>query len=305
MIFKSDAGKGYLFALAGTIAFSNEYIFSKAALNEVHLTQFGVYWFFIGTLLMLGYSIFTKKLSQFKNITGNQFFILILLGFLEIITATTFYLSIHIISNPAVTSFLGNMFPVMLVLGGVIVLKEKFGLTEAFGVILAITGAFIISYTGETSLGMIFIPGTGVVLLNALFATTASLVVKVHVKSISPEILNLNRSSWLLVYSLIMLKIYGETLEIPISALQNITIGAILGPFISILAIYYSFKYIEASRSSIVQSLKGIFVLGGSFLFFGTLPLSHQILGGVITVLGVLAMALGRSGILNSIKKKH
>jgi hypothetical protein len=39
---KSDRFKGYLFAIIGTLAFSNEYIFSKAAMNEVHMAQFGV-----------------------------------------------------------------------------------------------------------------------------------------------------------------------------------------------------------------------------------------------------------------------
>ena len=34
---KSNTFKGYLFALIATLSFSNVYIFSKAALNEVHL----------------------------------------------------------------------------------------------------------------------------------------------------------------------------------------------------------------------------------------------------------------------------
>jgi drug/metabolite transporter (DMT)-like permease len=304
MNIKSNTFKGYLYALIGTIAFSNEYIFSKAALNEVHLSQFGIYWFLTGTVLAMVYCLSTKKLRHLRYLKKNQFLILITLGLVEILTATTFYLSIHIIPNPAVTSFLGNMFPVMLLLGGVIILGEKFGLIEAVGVILAVTGAFIVSYTGETSLLKIFIPGAGIVLLNAFLATTASLIVKVHVKNISPEILNLNRSFWLLLFSVIMLIVYRQSVIIPLSALKNITIGAILGPFVAILTIYYSFRYIEVSRSSIVQSLKGIFVLAGSFLFFGILPLSHQILGGLITIAGVMVMALGRSGLLKIINKK-
>ena len=48
---KSDQFKGYLFAILATVSFSNVYIFSKAALNEVHLIQFGFYWFLIAMLL--------------------------------------------------------------------------------------------------------------------------------------------------------------------------------------------------------------------------------------------------------------
>lgn len=299
---KSNTLKGYLFALIATLSFSNVYIFSKAALNEVHLTQFGLYWFAIGTLASLLYAAKNKKLVQLRSLTKKQVRILITLGILEILTTTSFFISINIIPDPAVTSFLGNMFPVMVTIGGVLILREKFGWIEGIGVLLALAGAFIISYTGGTTLKTIFIQGTGVIFINAIFATIATLVVKVHVKTISPELLGLNRTSWLLVFSIIMFFIYGESVVIPVSALKNIAIGAILGPFLAILTVYYSFSYIEASRSAIVQSSKGIFVLLGAFLVFNSFPEKHQFIGGMVTVIGVLTMTMAQAGLF---KKKN
>lgn len=300
---KSNTFKGYLFALIATLAFSNVYIFSKAALNEVHLSQFGLYWFAIGATLSLLFAWKNKKLNQLFHLTKKQVRILITLGILEILTTTTFFISINIIPDPSVTSFLGNMFPVMVTLGGIFILKEKFGWIEIIGIVLALAGAFIISYTGGTSLKTLFIRGTGVVFINAIFATTATLVVKVHVKKISPELLGLNRTVWLLVFSIIMLLIFKQSVVIPVSALKNIAIGAVLGPFLAILTVYYSFSFIEASRSAIVQSLKGIFVLIGAFLVFKTFPLPHQLIGGMVTVIGVLVMTLAQSGIFKRGKK--
>ncbi|MCD6354514.1 MAG: DMT family transporter [Prolixibacteraceae bacterium] len=294
---KSDTFKGYFFALIATLAFSNVYIFSKAALNEVHLTQFGVYWFTIGTVLGLALAVRNKKLTQLLNLSKKQFRILLILGILEILTTTTFFISIKIIPDPSVTSFLGNMYPVMVTMGGVFILKERFGWIEIIGVVLALSGAFVISYTGGTTLKTIFIKGTGVVFINAAFATAATLVVKTHVKKLSPELLNLNRSIWLLLFSLIMFFVYKQSFAIPVSALKNIAVGAVLGPFLSIVTVYYSFHYIEASRSSIVQSLKGIFVLIGVFLVFKTFPLPYQLVGGLITVAGVLVMTLAQAGV--------
>ena len=299
---KSNTFKGYFFALIATLAFSNVYIFSKAALNEVHLTQFGVYWFAIGTIAALAFAIKNKKLKQLKTLTKQQVRILIILGVLEILTTTTFFLSINIIPDPSITSFLGNMFPVMVTLGGVFLLKERFGWIEAVGVVLALSGAFLISYTGGTTLRTLFISGTGIVFVNAILATSATLVVKVHVKRLSPELLVLNRTTWLLAYSLIMFFIFGQSFSIPASALKNIAIGAILGPFLAIVAVYYSYTYIEASRSAIVQSLKGIFVLIGAYLFFHTFPVKHQLIGGLLTVIGVMIMTFAQAGILG--KKK-
>ena len=220
-----------------------------------------------------------------------------LLGILEILTTTSFFISINIIPDPSVTSFIGNLFPVMVTLGGIVLLKEKFGWVEVIGASLALIGTFVISYTGGTSLKTLFIAGTGVVVINALFATTATLIVKVHVKNISPELFNLNRYTWLFAFSLIAFFIYSPEAIIPSKAFANISIGAFL-EFIAILTVYYSYQFIDASRSAVVQTLKGIFVLIGAYLVFHTFPLMHQFIGGMVTVVGVLIMTIAQAGIL-------
>ena len=298
MQIKSDQFKGYLFALLATVSFSNVYIFSKAALNEIHLIQFGFYWFLIAMILNLLWSAKTGKLSQIKQLQWPQLKIIGILGVLEILTNTSFYLSIHIIPDPAVTSFLGNLYPVILTLGGVILLRERFSWIESAGVMLALAGAFIISYAGGSSLKNMFIPGTLIVLINAILASSASLIGKVNIKKLSPELITLNHTVWLFVFSAVLMGITGKSFTIPSTAMFNIVIGSFLGPFMGVLMIYYSFRYIEASRSSIVQSLKGIVVLAGAWLYFGTLPLPHQVWGGILTVAGVLVMTLAQARLL-------
>jgi len=296
---KSDTIKGYLFALIATLTFSNVYIFSKEALNEIPLAQFGSLWYAVVALSCFFFALFNKKLGQINRLTKKQILKLLMLGGLEMATTTLFFLSIHIIPDPAVTSFLGNMFPVMVMLGGIFILHERFGPIEIFGGFLALSGAFIISYSGGTSLSTFFIKGTGVVFFNAAFATTATLVVKTQIKKISPEILNLNRAVWLLLFSVIMFFVMGDSVPFSTGAIKNTIIGAIL-EFVAILTAYYSYKHIEASRSSVVQSLKGIFVLIVAFIAFGTLPLPHQLAGGIITVVGVLIMALAQAGFIKN-----
>ncbi len=48
-----DKTKGYFLTLVGVLAMSNVYIFSKAALQELQLPQFGFYWFLTGLFLSL------------------------------------------------------------------------------------------------------------------------------------------------------------------------------------------------------------------------------------------------------------
>ncbi len=293
---KNTALNGYLFAFLATVTYSHVYIFSKAALNELPLAQFGSLWYFVVAVLCLSLAIKNKKIKQIKTLSKKQVGVLVMLGFLEIVTTTSFFLSIHIIPDPAVTSFLGNMFPVMVMLGGIFILGERFVPVEIFGGLLALAGAFLISYTGGATIQTLFVKGTGIVFLNAVFAASATLVVKVHVKKLSPELLNLNRSVWLLAFSIIMFLALNRPAPLSATAARNLGVGAVL-EFSAILMIYHSMRYIEASRSSVVQSLKGIFVLTGSYFFFGTLPLVHQFIGGMVTVAGVLLMALAQAGI--------
>lgn len=294
--------KGYLFAVIGTIAFSNTYIFSKAALNEVHLVQFAIYWFFIAFALNAAWLLKTGHHKKLFTFSKKQFCTLLLLGLLETLTASTFFLSIQIIPDPAVTSFIGNLYPVILTFMGIAFLKERFVWLETVGAFLAIGGAFVVSYQGGTSLSDLFIPGTGVVFLNATFASIASIVVKKNVKNMSPEVVNTNRTFWLLIVSITAFLIFGKPFEIPHTAFINITIGSVFGPFLAVLWIYYSFQHIEVSKSSVVQSLKGVFVLAGSYLYFHILPVGYQLIGGILTVVGVLIISLAKVRFLDGRK---
>jgi drug/metabolite transporter (DMT)-like permease len=286
--------KGYLLTLLATISFSNVYIFSKAALNEIAMPQFWFYWFLIGLILNISLVVFSRKIWLFKAIPKKSLLLLPAIGAIEVLTAVTFFTSINIIPNPAVTGFLGNLFPLFTVILGVTLLKEKFSFIEAIGIFITLLGAIIISYSGNAKLSDFFIPGVGYVVLNCIFAAIATIIVRLKVRHYSPEILNINRTFWLFVFGIIWILISGDSLTIPSKALTNIAIGAVFGPFLAVLLLYQSLKYIEASRSTIVQALKGLFVMIGAYIYFHTLPLPHQLIGGVISITGVIIIVVGK-----------
>jgi len=298
-MFKSEEWKGYVYALVGTIAFSSLYIFSKAGLNQVELAQFGLYYFGMGFLLNLFFVLVSGKFRQIPGIPKKIVGLLILIGAIDVFSNITFFMSIRAIPDPSVTSFLGNLFPVFLTILGFSFLKERFSLIEALGALMAITGAFIISYTGELDWRRFFIPGTGLVVLNTLFAATVSVIIKKNVQKASPEVFNLNSNGWIFLFFLGYFIWSGQSVFIPVNAFQNIVLGAFFGSFVGLLSFYYSYRYITASRSSIIQSLKGIFVLIIAYFYFDKFPLPVQLWGGGITVSGVLVMTLTQE-----IKKK-
>lgn len=295
MALLSKRGKGYLLTILATIAFSNVYIFSKAALNEISMVQFWFYWFLVSAILNTITLLGRGGVKILKTVPKKEFWIFPLLGIMEVFTTLTFFMAIKAIPNPAVTSFLGNLFPMFATILGVIFLHERFSKIESLGVIITLIGAFITSYSGTASMQGFFVIGTGLVVLNTFLAAITTVTVKTRIKRFSPEILNFNRTFWLFCFALGWVIISKEPLAIPASAMKNTIIGAILGPFLAILLVYSGFKYIEASRSTVIQSIKGLIVLLGAFFYFGSFPMWHQVLGGLTSILGIIIMVMGKS----------
>lgn len=290
----SEATKGFLFALISVIAVSNVYIFSKAALMEVKIAQFGVYWFGFGFLWILIFAWFKKTYPIIKELSLRSYLILGVLGINQVVGTYFFFKAIHTISNPSIVSFIANLSPVLVLIFSFLILKERFNKIESSGMLLVLLGAFIISYKGNTNLDTLFINGTQFVLYSSILGATNSVIIKKNIGVINPIILTISRSLFLLIFSFGLLKYLNLSLEIPITALKNIFIGSILGPFLTVVTGYISLKYITLSHNAIVMSTKGLFVLIGSYLYFGNFPKWLAIAGGFITIIGVLLIAFGK-----------
>lgn len=293
-MIKNTTLRGYVWAFVAVVAVSNVYIFSKAALNDVHIAQFGFYWFGLGLLWNILFTAKTCKTSIISNLTSNQIGVLITIGILETVGTTLFFYAIHVIENPAVTSFLGNLGPLFVTILGVSILKEKFNNIEIIGMALTIAGAFVISYRGYGRLNEIFIKGTEYVIFASLLFAITKIVIKKNIVKLPPALMSLNRVVFLFVFSTIMMFVLGKSFVIPQSAIINITIGSVLGPFLTVIAGYNALKYIEASRQAMLGSTKSLFVLAGAYLYFNNVPYNYQIIGGILTILGVLLISFGK-----------
>ncbi|MFH0999279.1 MAG: DMT family transporter [Bacteroidota bacterium] len=290
----NDTLKGYLFAFIAILAVSNVYIFSKAALNLVTLAQFGTYWFALGFIWNLIFAFQRKKISALFTFKKRQFILLFILGILEIAGTSLFFLAIHTVANPAIVSFIGNLNPVFVLILGFVFLGERFNKFELSGVALVLFGAFTISYQGNTEIKNMFIEGTFYMMFSGFLYSISTIIAKKNVQILGPSIMALSRTLHLLIFSILALILSGQSLGIPNKALWNIIIGSLLGPFLTSIAGYQALKYIEASRTSVLGSTKAIFVLIGAFIYFGIFPQTHQIWGGLISVLGILFISFGK-----------
>jgi drug/metabolite transporter (DMT)-like permease len=293
-VSKSILYKGYLFAFGATLAGSMVYIFSKAALEEVTLPQFGVYWFSmaIGWNSLLAFRQKERRSISSLNTKNLQF--LLLIGLIELVATGAFYSSIQASANPTVPSFLRNLEYIFVTLLGIWLLGERFSGIQRIGVLLTFSGAFFISYKPDTNWQNFFTGGTGLMILATVFYGFRTILAKKHIKRIGPTLLALNRAVFLLTLAFILLLALGESFAIPEKALINIAIGSFFGPFLTSVTQYSALKYIEASKAAIIQSSTGLFVLLGAFLWFGSLPIPYQIAGGMLTIGGVTLLMIGK-----------
>ncbi|MEX0981610.1 MAG: DMT family transporter [Bacteroidales bacterium] len=290
----SPAVKGIGLAFLATLGMANVYVFSKAALLEINFFQFQFYWFGFA-LLWSGIYIFStgmiKKIPQLER--GSRLNLLVI-GLLELGAALSLFLAIQLAENPAVVSFLSNATPIFVTLFGIRYLGERFTTAEAIGILLTIGGVVMITYTRDMTVAQFFSNGSGWILLSSLFLSTSIVFSKKNIKKLHPSILTINRVVFLFTFALTAVLVRQESLAVPGSAIFNTIAGSILGPFLTGLAQYSALKFIEASRTMIIQATRGLFVLLGSMIYLSILPTYLQVFGGIVTIFGVIILSWGK-----------
>jgi drug/metabolite transporter (DMT)-like permease len=285
--------KGYAWILLATVTGSTVYVFSKAALNEVTLFQFGFWWFSMAIAWNLLYTLRSAKSRTKPGLNSQTLKVLLLLGFVEMAATATFYTAIEVSSNPSIPSFLRNMEYIFITLIGVILLKERFRGFEIAGVILTLSGALVVSYHRGGTLSSYLTGSSGLMLVCTTIYAIRTTLAKKFIHQVNPTMMAINRAIWLFLLAFIILLTLGQSIAIPRSAFLNILVGSFLGPFLTSIGQYSALKYIEASRAAIIQSTTALFTVIGVFLYFGMLPMAYQLVGGVISIGGVILILQG------------
>ncbi|RLD74765.1 MAG: hypothetical protein DRJ10_16495 [Bacteroidetes bacterium] len=281
---------GYIYAAIASVALANSFIFSKLSFSEVNFYQFGFFWFFTGTIWNFLYVLSMRHKNKFsfrasvKKINRE----LLAVSLLEAVATGLFYYAILIMENPGVVSFIGNVGPVFVVIFGVVFLKESFNKVQLFGIILAIGGVFAISLKGFDSFNELLISGSQYVVLAAFLFSIATIIARKKRKTIDPAVLSLVRALILLFSFTLIILATQSSFIISGRAWALLSAGSFLEVFITIVFAYKSLQYIKAFKTSLIISTKGIFALLSAWLFLSLTPLYVEIIGGLISIIGVV-----------------
>ena len=290
----SPTVKGITLAFLATLGMANVYVFSKAALLEVNYFQFQFYWFGFALVWIVPFLTLTGIIKKIPSLGRKSKLTLLIIGILELGAASLLFLAIQLAENPTVISFLSNLTPIFVTILGIRFLGERFNLVEAIGIILTIGGVILITYTRDTSLKEFFGKGSGWILVSSVFSSISIVTAKSRIKDIHPGILTLNRVVFIFAFALMAMIVRQESFVVSRQATINMAIGSLLGPFLTGMAQYSALKYIEASRTMIIQATRSLFVLIGSMIYLSILPEMLQLTGGLITIVGVIVMISGK-----------
>lgn len=285
--------KGSLIALLATITFSNVYIFSKLAMQDVNLASFGILWFGLALVWNTLFNRIKKTNHRFHDLSKRSKQTLILISCSELIATSAFFLAIQLTPNPTIVSFLANTSPIFVIILGFFFLKERFTYPEIAGVFLTILGVGLINFTDEGfQLKELNSPASLATFTFAFFYGVSLVLAKTKVGLLPSSMITQYRNAalWL---AFILFNLY--LFELPTYSQESvmyIVIGSLFGPFLGTILTFSALKYLEASKVTLIITSRSFFIILGAFIFLGILPSQNQFIGGILTIIGIVVISI-------------
>lgn len=293
-VFLSQRNQGLLFAMIDVLAMTGVYIITKLFLNDLPFPVFGVYWFSAGLLWNLLIAVAKPETVKKFNFKRSFLLFLVLVGILDTTSTLIWFKAINDTDNPSLVSFMTNIGPIYAAILGYLFLKERFTFSEILGVIITLAGAVLIGYRKDFTWQSFLFTGAGLILISSFISAVGKVILKPKIKNYHPIILSINRILYLLLFSLIASLLMGYDLAIEPRLILAIVGGSLLGPFLSAFAGFNALERLKVTTWSILSTSRSFFVLIAGFLVMKILPEAYQIIGGIMTVIGVLIITFAR-----------
>lgn len=277
---------GYFFAFGASLALAASFVFSKSALNHLSLVQFGLIWFSFGVLWNSGWFFIRREDRKLKDSFVVKTRVAGVIAVLEGAATGLFYLAIKEMENPAVVSFIGNIGPVFVTIMGIAILHERFRRSQLTGIIVTIAGVFVINYR-EGGFAGFTDPGSIYVIAASLLFAIATITGRRYHRVLLPGYMSLIRSILLALAMLILFLFKYDVPDLSMALWRDLSVGSLLETLIVIVLAYQSLKFIEATRTSLIISAKGVWTLILAWIFLGVFPSMLQLIGGLVTLAGV------------------
>jgi drug/metabolite transporter (DMT)-like permease len=287
---------GVYYAFGAAIALAASFVFSKSVLNHISMVHFGVLWFSLGVIWNGTWFLMRREYRNLSSSFGKKTGVALTVAIFEGLGTGLFYLAIKAMENPAVVSFIGNIGPVFVTLMGITLLRERFRQTQLVGIAITIFGLFVINYRQGGFAGFTD-PGAIYVISASFFFSLATISGRKYRKYLNPGYMSLIRSFLLAtVMGILFFRQSGGGLfDLSATIWRDLLLGSLLETMIVIVFAYQALKMIEATKTSLIISSKGVWALILAWIFLGVFPSGFQLAGGILTLIGVALITWDKS----------
>ena len=238
------------------------------------------------------------QLKELKNLKWPQWLALIFVSLGGSALATIFFTQSFHYLNPSVAILLQKVQPLVAILLAVIVLKEKLSQRFWLWALLAIGGAYVVTFPDLSVTGLTLSGGSlGVVLalLAAFFWGGSTVFGRYLLRALSFKAMTAVRFLAALVFLFGVQLYYGRVNEISLASGRDwsfVFIIAIVAGFISLFIYYRGLKFTSASVATLAELTFPVAAVVVNWIFLDATLTLMQIIGSAVLLFAIAKLSL-------------
>jgi len=278
--------KGLLYAFAALIFISTWPIFLKLGYQEFTYQTTATMWFLSSTVYSLVLVLFTGKLGALKKAHKDIKYILIF-GVINFAAIVSSWYALTLL-DPGIYSFLFQISVLVVVLSGVLYLKERFNYQEGLSGTIVVFGVLLLTFTK----GQVAILGLLLILIHAVGFSIYNIIIKKKLNHVPSMVLTFARALMLGVFFLIYSNLTG-TFHVELKwSILLITVPSLFSGVLGQACVYAAYKNMDMAKTQLILVSQPVVALVVSFFVFGEMFSPVQYLAGLLVVGGLAALSL-------------
>lgn len=276
--------KGYVYAITAVLFLIVWPIFSKLGFGFFNVETTAVLWFSTAALFSFVLLLWRSNLHEFVTVKTHWRWIF-LSGGINTIGVIASWKALDILM-PSMHNFLMKINILMMMLFGILFLKERYNRYEFLSAGIIIIGVYMMTRTNGTYV----FQGVLYMLIFAACYTLSRAIYKDKMKEISPLMMVLYRTSSIALFSLLYAVMTASITLYWSVGLLYATVPSIFSAVIAHILIFRAYKLIDYSKVELVLTAAPFLVLIISFFVFGETFMIIQFLGGILIVVGIISL---------------
>lgn len=280
---------GLAYAILSSIFLSTGFLFAKHFMNYTSPETLNVLWFGIAFVASFSWLLArhpSKTLKLFRMNWKDG----VIIGGANAVAAGFWFQSINILGS-TLTAFIVRFSTIFIIILGILFLKEKLHIHDVIGMLIAVAGALVISFTSGDYLRT----GTVIALLASFAIAIHQVLSKVYVKTIDPLTLVSLRTLYTTLFLLIYAAAFSKLQPFPLQQVPLLAVAVLLNAVLGFIFFYKALELLDVSKVAIIRTLDPFVVVVYALILFRSLPALDELLGGTLVVTGVLVTMYGHN----------